>query len=282
MSMEAGNTNHDSHNRASSLEEAKLREEIRGLKQQRFIAVLSALGAVLAFLITNYTRVTDILYPPPKFRLAVEDAYLMEVGTLQVFDNQKGSEPVLTTSVAEALDWIPMEEGAFRLELVVGEDSFFNKELFLAAGDRETLAIPALRRNQTIDVSVFNQTPRPPPGSPLHLRVVSSGNGFLWVYDLPETGKPTLVYPPVSRLGTELHAINTGENFSIPDQERNGIFVSNEPTEERLLVVVTSSRQRVTADKIAARMSAVTISKASGGRIEENWGVDQLSYRVGL
>ncbi len=280
--MESHDTKGNSQDNEHSLKEAKLLEEIRGLKQQRLIAILSAIGAVLVFLVTNYTKITDIFYPSPKFRLAVEDTYLQQVGGLLVYKSQDSSSPVLKTSIAEALDWLPMQEGAFRLELTVEDETFFKKELFLAAGDRETLIIPPQKQTQTIEVSVFNDTPRPPPGSPLHLRVISSGNGFLWVYDLPEVGKPALVYPPLSGLGSKLHAIAAGESFSIPDPDKNVIFTASEPGEENLLVVVTSSKQRTTADKIADKMASTTISKASAGRIEENWGLKQLHYKVGF
>lgn len=240
------------------------------------------MGAAAAFIILNYTSITEILYPPPRLRLSVEDAYLKQVGTLSIYRNTNTSNPFLKTSIAEALDWLPLEQGAYRLELTINDNRYFTRELFLYRGDRETLVIPKQMGTQTIQVTVFNNTPHPPPGSPLHLRVISSGNGFLWIYDLSPEGNPSLVYPGQSGIRSQNHAITAGEPFTIPDPKQKGIFVSNEPGEENLLVVVTSSGQRTTADKIASRMSKAGIAKARGGRIEENWGITLLHYRVSL
>ncbi|HDM79228.1 MAG TPA: DUF4384 domain-containing protein [Deltaproteobacteria bacterium] len=270
-------TEQDKH----ALEKAELEEQIRTLKQQRLLAILSTIGAVLAFFILNHGKIMNIVKPPPKIRLEVKDPYLRKIGKLHIENTGAGSSgSAIDTSVKAALDWIPMKEGAYRLVLSANNEVFFKQEIILKAGDRQIILVPQ-QRDRTIHVTVKNKTPKPPPGSPLQLEIESSGNGYLWIYDLPKESKPALIYPPET-VSVTSHAIIAGKAFPIPDRENNAIFVANEPTEERLLVVVTSSDSRITADKIAARMSDATISKASSGKIEENWGISLINYRVGL
>ncbi len=264
-----------------TLEQAKLQEQIRTLKQQRLLAVLSAIGAVLAFFVINHTKIMNIVTPSPRLRLEVKDPYVEKIGKLHIESTGLGSEEsAFDTSVKAARDWIPMKAGSYHLVLSVNDSVVFEQEVILEAGDKKVIVIPE-RRDQAIHVTVKNNTPRPPPGSPLQLMIESSGNGFLWIYDLPEKGNPVLVYPPETATGAS-HAITVGKTYQIPDSDKNAIFVANEPTEETLLVVVTSSDSRVTADKIASRMSKAAIPKASSGKIKENWGVSLIRYKVGI
>jgi hypothetical protein len=263
-----------------SLENSKLQEEIRSLKQQRLIGIISAIGAVVAFCVINYTNIMGIFYPPPKIKLIVNDPYVKRNGSIKIKNIQNESEyPNISTSVDQALDWIPLKEGSYRLVLSVNDKDYFKEDLFLNAGDRDIVTIPE-RNDQTIDITVYNSTPNPPPGSPLHLQIESSGNGYLWIYDLPAQDNPALIYPAKDAAG-ERHKINVGQTYQIPDSEKHGIFVADQLIEENLLVIVTSSNSLSIADKIAASMSRKTVSKASSGTIDENWGISILTYKVG-
>jgi len=174
---------------------------------------------------------------------------------------------------------MPMEPGSYDVVVVVDGQEYLHTSLFLRAGDKEGVVVPS-RHNNTILVTVTNETPKPPPGSPLQLNIEASGNGFLWVYDLAKDGGYSLVYPSLIAGGSTQNEIRVGEPFRIPDASNAGIYVSDEPVEEKLLFVVTSSRERGAADKVAARFAAATVSKATAGVVDENWGVFSLTYKV--
>lgn len=73
----------------------------------------------------------------------------------------------------------------------------------------------------------------------------------------------------------------TGKSFIIPDSNDYGITAGDQAGEEQLLFVITSTNRPALANKIAARFAGST-TKAYGGRVTENWGVDDLKYPVGL
>ncbi len=261
------------------LEKARLCEEIRSLKLQRLLAVLSTIGAIVAFFVVNHSKINRILNPPPKLKLVVEDPYIKHVGRLIIENTGKDKSSTLNTSVSAAIDWIPMKAGAYRLKLMIGDTICLDQDVILRAGDKQTVFIPK-RNYQTIHVTVKNFTPRPRPGEPIQLEIESSGNGFIWVYDLSSPDTPKLTYPSPKDTAAP-RAITAGKTFKIPDSEGTGIFASDKPTEEKLLVVVTSSNSLILANRIAYRMSAAS-TKASSGQIRENWGVSLVRYRVGL
>ena len=259
----------------------KLREEIKGLRLQRLLAILSASGAMLAFAVTRYADIRSMLYRPPVLKVVVEDSYIKETGRLQVLRHGLTNQgAVVETSVSEALDWLQLDPGNYDVVILLNKQEYLRTSFVLQAGDRESIFIPA-RDASSILITVTNRTPRPIPGSSLELAVQSSGNGFLWIYDLRKDGEYALVYPPATAIGSS-NEVQAGEVFKIPDSFRNGIFAGRSLGEERLLFVVTSLSARTTADEIASRLTSSTATKAAAGTINENWGASILSYQVGL
>ena len=49
-----------------SVEIAKLQEEIRSLRQQRFLAVLGIIGGVIAFLVSQTDKISQVIYQKPR------------------------------------------------------------------------------------------------------------------------------------------------------------------------------------------------------------------------
>jgi len=113
----------------------------------------------------------------------------------------------------------------------------------------------------------------------LDLSVQSAGNGYLWVFLLEPGGRPELIYPDTAG-PHPVSAISVGQPFSFPDAYGIRLFAADEPKTEKLLFVVTSSSERVTAERIASRINA-TVTKARSGEETENWGACELSYQVG-
>lgn len=126
----------------------------------------------------------------------------------------------------------------------------------------------------------MNKTPRPHPGSVLQFQIESSGNGYLWIYELLDNNEFPQLYPQVGA-PAESHSIYAGKPFILPDKKDYGLSAGNEAGQENLLFVVTSTHDVNKANTIAARMANAT-TKASGGDVLENWGVFLLSYQVEL
>ena len=115
-------------------------------------------------------------------------------------------------------------------------------------------------------------------GEAAKFKLIASGNGYLWIYELGPDNSYTLLYPSVT---TASNQISAGKSFIIPDSNDYGITAGDQAGEEQLLFVITSTDRPALANKIAARFAGST-TKAYGGQVTENWGVYELKYPVGL
>jgi len=260
-----------------TLETEKLRQDIRSLRQQRLLAILGVIGTVIAFLFANLGDIKAIFYPPPEIKLVLEDDFLKRTGSFSLYDSTAMDKPLMTLAANEVTDWLTVEPGAYVIIISSGETQVFKRDLFLKDGDREPVVIPPYN-TPNIKLVVTNDIPRPVPGSTLKFHIQASGNGYLWVYELGQEQRYSLLYPGV---GAASNQISVNEPFILPDSNDYGIKAGDQPGEEKLLFVVTSSSRPAQANKIAARMAGVT-TKASGGVVNENWGVQALSYQVKL
>ncbi len=106
---------------------AGLEEQIRTLKQQRLLAILSTIGAVLAFFILNHSKIMNIVKPPPSIKLEVKNPYVRRIGKLHIESTGMNTgESNIDTSVMAALDWIPMKAESYRLILSINIEASSN------------------------------------------------------------------------------------------------------------------------------------------------------------
>lgn len=271
-----GNADND---KGLSLQDQKVFHEIKRLKLLNIIAVLSLVGSVIAFVIGNLADIKSLFYRPPAIKVVTNDAFLQQNGTLTVIDLSSDPEhTVLTTSVGEAADWITLDPGSYRFKVELNKIIKYDERMILKGGDKEALVINA--DNRMIQLKVVNNTPRPSPHASLSINVESSGNGYLWIYELLADNKYQKLYPPVGSY-PERNYIKVGETFSLPDNRNFGLRAGDKVGQEDLVFIITSTYDVIAADDIAARM-ANAVTKAAGKEIWENWGVYKLSYQVEL
>lgn len=254
-------------------------QEIRTLKLKYRLAVLGIIGVIIAFVIGNQADIKAILYPAPAIKIITGDTFLQQHGTLQIYPSSSGSKsPVLQTSVSEASDWLTLKPGAYRVVVQLNNIKRLDEQVVLENGDKEPLVIEGNHRQ--IQLKVVNKIPHPYPGAVLQLQVESSGNGYLWIYELMDNNQFQRLYPPVGAVA-ERHSIYAGKPFTLPDKENYGLRAGNKAGQENLLFVVTSTHDVAIADAIAARMADAT-TKASGEDVQENWGIYHMSYQIEL
>ncbi len=263
-----------------SLQDQKMIQEIRSLKFKYRLAVLGIIGTIIAFVIGNQADIKAIFYPAPAIKIVTNDTFLQQHGTLQIYSSSGGSEsPVLQTSASEASDdWLTLKSGAYRVVVQLNNIKKFDEQVILENGDKELLVIEG--NHSQIQLKVVNKTPHPYPGAVLQLQVGSSGNGYLWIYELMDNNQFQQHYPPLGATA-ERHSIYAGKTFTLPDKENYGLRAGNKVGQENLLFVITSTHDVTIADTIAARMANAT-TKASGENMWENWGIYHLSYQVEL
>lgn len=262
----------------------KVLAEIKLLKIQRkkaiIMAILSPIGAIIAFLILNFSQIKDTFLQSPKFRVIVEDPFIKRTGHIRVIKlGSKQQDTVIIAPLTKAMDWINVSPGSYELLLDIQNQIVYSHNFYLKNGDSEPIIIPN-REIGNIRIIVTNHTPNPPPGSALDISIDASGNGYLWIFNYNKNGQYVLIYPDVQNLDFD-NKIEVNKTYNLPDNNNIGIISEDEPGEEKLLFIVTSSRNLTLANQISVRMSKTIITKAKSEIIKENWGVAELTYKTG-
>jgi len=241
--------------------------------------VFPLLGYVIA-IVTNLPQIEESYFFQPKFMLVVEDSFLEKVGQVAVYDRTVDTiVPVLMAPVKDAKEWVRLKPGSYHLVISVDNREVYGTDFLVRKGEARPILIP-IRDAGNIGVFVENFTPNPRPAEKLDLAITSSGNGYVWIFDYADDGQYLLIYPDIG-LNEYHNDIYAQKPFTFPDADHMVLRAGDTPREEKLLVVVTSSKKVALAREIASRMEQVVLRKATAGKAtEENWGMLEVSYQV--
>lgn len=241
--------------------------------------LLTAMAAMIAFFITNFTKIHEILYSDPKIRVSTEDEFLLRHGILKIGDIVHKTLAI-EMKLRDSKEWVTLSPGSYEAKIILNNQPYFTENIYLEKGDADIISVPP-RENGSIEVFIERARSKYPPGAEFEAEVESSGNGYLWVFDWRKDHYQ-IIYPTEDQSITAIHkAITFGVPFIFPRPEGElTIKVAEDAGEERLLFVVTSSDNFDFAQVIANRFNLNILSKASLGQREENWGVAEITYHV--
>jgi len=259
------------------VEISKLREEVRSLRQQRLLAILGAIGAVIAFLVTNTDKISDLIYHKPKVQVTTEDEYLRRNAQLTIAKRGEQGSVVVSDSLSSAPKWFSVEPGAYHLTVAASGETSYEKDFTVDKGDARSFVIPNTQ-GASIRVSVENRSGRIGPGSQLEFQVEASGNGYVWIFEKRPQGF-AIIYPAncPSDCGNE---VSVTRGLHLPDQKQRAILAGTHIGEEQLFFFVTSSADSDLAKRLAGQFENASIRKASGGIAKDNWGFAKVSYKI--
>jgi hypothetical protein len=260
-----------------NIEILKLREELKSSKQQRLLAILGAVGTVIAFLLTNTDKISNLIFHNPRVQVVMEDDYLKKNGQLKLLTRDANGTVVVSDSLSTLPKWFSLNPGPYHLTITAFGESVYEMIFTVDKRDVRTIVIPAVPA-ANIRVAVENQTGHVGPGTQLDLQIESSGNGYVWVFQ-KNNDRYDLIYPLdcPTNCGNE---ITVSQGFHLPDQSHRTIFAGMVAGEERLTFFVTSSPNVDSARKLAGHFANASIAKASGGIAKDNWGYAELSYEI--
>lgn len=262
-----------------TIEPEKLREEIKSLKLQRAVLVLSLVGGVGGFVIQNFVSIQTLLYPPPSLKVITVDPFLRVNGSLSISKLENGDwNPVVKTKVIEGQDWIKLSEGSFAISIQLNDESFYSSELQLTNGENRVLLVDR-SISGPMRITMTNNTPSPRPNAPVMLDIKSSGRGYLWLFDVTPNQQMTLIYPPENAPALN-HEILPEKNYHLPDENGFGVFAGDRPGLETIAAVVTATQDQPKAFSIASQYTKSSIVKASGGQVNVDWGAVAASYHI--
>jgi len=260
-----------------AIKKEQILAEIRLLKIQSMIAILTAITTVIAFVIINLPQIKT-LFPQPKFKLEIEDNFLILNGKVIIQKNTPENNNILTFTVKEALDWVHIESGSYKLKLLYSNQEIYSVDFLLENSEAEIIRIPEQFMGN-IHIFIQNNTPILLPEQMLEIAIDVTGNGYLWIYELTKQQRYSRIYPNPNE-SQYTNDINVEKSFKFPDKSGYGIFAGKQEGKEELLFIVTSLISENYADEIANRMTKIVIDKASVRKKEKNWGAKKITYEI--
>lgn len=251
--------------------------EIRSSKIQSVMAILTALGAVIAFVILNLPQI-KALFPKPKFKIEIKDELTVREGKVAISRIDVPEKRAISCPVKEAMNWISLDPGSYNLSVQLLNHEVWSYDYLLEPGEAKVIYVPEQFLGN-IQVFIKNNTPNPLPGEMLDLAIDVTGNGFLWVYELTKEQRYSRIYPTLSS-SIRSNAIHVEKTFRFPDGDNIAVYANNQEGIETLLFVVTSVMNEDFANEIANRMTKVILGKAGAREKESNWGAAKITYSV--
>jgi hypothetical protein len=251
--------------------------EIRLLRIQSVIAILTIFGVIIAFLILNLPQIRA-LFPKPRIRIEVKQEPILREGSVAITRIDDPGKKTITCPIRDAINWISLDPGSYNLSLLLLNHELWSFDYLLESGERKVIYVPEQFLGN-IQVFVKNNTTNPLPEEMLNLAINVTGNGFLWVYELTKEHRFSRIYPTLSS-SKYSNAIYVDKTFRFPDKDNIAVFAKDKEGIETMLFVVTSVMSEASADEIANRMTKITLGKASARERENNWGVAKITYIV--
>jgi hypothetical protein len=255
------------------LEKHKVLSEIKLLKVQRLIAVLTLAGGILSFLILNAGNIRNLFDRVPQIRFVFEDRVISKGYSIRIVDDDEKLKRVVKYD--DARKTISLEKGQYYYQLLIDDDKVF-EDSFFADGDRDVI-IP---KNDTgrINVSAKLHTDVILPKTELRLTINSNGNGYIWCFGYdPNVHGYELIYPVTGNID---NYISVDQSYEFPDSNHISLFSGEAKGEEKILFVVTSGKDGNLAREIAAKVGDTAIVKAYSDPSRPIWGYSELTYEI--
>lgn len=260
------------------MQRAQVLEEIKNLKIRNLISILTAIGAVIGFLIVQNTSINQILKKKPVVTFFSEELAIKTSATVSIlkYENEKYTE-VANLDFEKFSNGIEFEVGMYEARLSFGGQQFWNDKFLLSDNDKLNVKIPKLLEGK-IRLFINNNTKEPLPEQQLDIEIKTSGNGYLWIFEVFENSTKRQ-YPPET--GTYSNQITVAEGFKFPDSEGLALFAGSTPKVEKYLFIVTSINDVNLAERIAAMLTKKQIEKGNMVQNNEsNWGAEMVSIKI--
>lgn len=249
----------------ASPEVAKLEQEVKTLRVQRWVLIIGAGITVLGFLITNLGAIKHLFVsdPEPAIAFRAQDPFVASEGVVTI---TKASAVTATFSLAKTQRAV-VTPGQYHWEVTAGDEVVDYGDVLVNPRTRMTVDVKAAAK---IRVSVQGVPPRVHANELLQFTVAASGRGFLWVARSTAPKKCVLAFP-YHPDGT---SIAPDENTIAPDSSRPfSLAAPDERGNGTLWVLVTSTQDPALARSIFEHYCELEVAKAAGADVKENWGL---------
>ncbi|MGD2086864.1 MAG: hypothetical protein PVH61_11845 [Candidatus Aminicenantes bacterium] len=252
--------------------------EIRLLKIQAVVAILTVFGALVAFIITNHHTVKNLILSS-KIKTKTNDIRILRNGKITISKIIEGDEKeVIKCSIKESTSWIKLKPGSYRVSLKYFDHNIWSREFLLQTGESEIIQIPdQFMGNIQVFVKIGKMNLL--PTETLDITVETTGNGYLWVYEITDENRYSRIYPPKTT-SNYCNEINVEEPFRFPDRKNLVLAAGDKEGKESLLFVITSVNRETFADEVISRVTDLSVVKTILREKEFNWGIAEITYNI--
>lgn len=264
----------------AELDEIKKKQilaEIRSIKIQYTIAILSVLGSALAFIIIQRQEISHLLEHAPRLSIACDDVFVKRAARVKII-GKSDQKTYLESDLKNFDGEIELAAGSYQTSIVLNDREIWNESFILQPNQTRLVKLPDFFRNQ-IAIYVTNPDLETKPRGKLNLDINSSGNGYLWIYELLDGDQLRLLFPREDEAALNAHEISASSAFKFPE----GVYLAAGDLEkqEKYVFIVTSLDNRDFSRLIVNGIYGnKDIDKGEIQSIEKNWGVTSIEVKV--
>ncbi len=269
-------------NALQDLDEIKKKQvlaEIKSIRINSVLAILGVVGSAIGFLIMQQNSLFAIFTSKPTIQIVTSEDFVRKNALLIV----KGlhGKPVLESELKNVREEIELEPGSYAMSIVVGGDTLWREKFILESNEKTSINLPRLFENK-INVLLTNYTPQLRPSQPIDFDLQSSGNGYLWIYEInsSDSSLVSLLFPKPALLRDfpVCNQIEVGKSFLFP--EGMGLVAGTSVKRESNLFIVTSVNDESYANHLIEILTGNDIQKGDIDLIKKNWGMTKLNIDI--
>jgi hypothetical protein len=266
-------------NAIAELDEIKKKQvltEIRSIKIQYTIAILSLLGSAVAFIVVQRNSISELTQRDPRLSVVCEDVFVKRSARIRIIGNNN-KETYLESDIKNLDDEIKLTAGSYTTSIVLNDREIWNESFILQLNQTRLVKLPEFFHNR-ISLYVKNPEPETKPGEKINLEINASGNGYLWIYELLEGGEVRLLFPSPKEAELDAHQISASQPFDFPE---NGYLAAGKTErQEKYIFLITSLNELDFSRQIVNGIYGKDIDKGEIQSIEKNWGITSIDVTV--
>ncbi|QQS51582.1 MAG: hypothetical protein IPM71_02325 [Bacteroidota bacterium] len=261
------------------LKKQQLAAEVKSLKTQRLLSVLTAIGALIAFMVTNLTEINQLFTGKGSVRVATDEMFVREQGLFTLSHLSDGDYKIIADyRYSDISTKVKTDPGSYRISLQIDSNTLWTGNFSIEKSEDEIISVPRIFDGQMF-VTVQNNSPVILPESQVNISVSSSGNGYLWIFEKIDTQNYALRYPPDKEYTS--NAISANETFQFPDANQMALFSGSELKMENYVLLVTSVNDWEYAhDLLELVTGGNSISKGTFRQRKLNWGAAHFEITI--
>jgi hypothetical protein len=246
--------------------------EIRSIKLNYIIAILSILGSVAAFVVLQKNNIIDLFKKEPTISFQVNSILIRTNSNVEVLDSQ--GKRIITSNLKSFPPNFPLKKGSYKAVIRLSGETIWSASFWVGDNENKTIILPDIFDGR-IELTVENINLHPHIEDEIELNIVSNGNGYLWIYEI--TNKDYKLIFPIGRL-EDANAITADKPFEFP--AGYALVAGKIAKKEKYCFLVTSINNEEDANGIMHLLFPQGKAKGEVTNVKKSWGARTIEVDV--